>query len=130
MLFNFYALIGIVYSLALNLTHGFAKLKNHAAVLGPDSPIDMTFVDFLQALCIFLEIAFGLFIMVVFCDQISIILNRLTVLDRVKLYDNRLESVKRRGYKNFQVTFGGPISLWWLVPTPVKGTFDIEELYY
>lgn len=48
----------------------------------------------------------------------------------MKLYDNRLERLKRRGCKNLQLTFGGPVSLWWLVPTPVKGTFDVEELYH
>ena len=67
-LFNLYALVGITYALVLNLTHGLTKLKSHAAQYGPNVPIEMTLVDFAQALCIFLAIAFGLFIMVVLCD--------------------------------------------------------------
>lgn len=128
-LFNFYTMICIIYSLTLNLTHGFDKLRNHAAIYGANTQVDMTFADFMQALCIFESITFGLFILVVFCDQISIILNRITVLDKVRLRENRLERFKKRGCKNYQVTFGGPFSIKWFIPIPRQGTFDVEDLY-
>ncbi len=62
-------------------------------------------------------------------DQLAIVLNRLTVIDRVKLQDNRLKVYKKRGYLNFKITFGGPFSFKWFLPIPIEGVFDIEELY-
>ena len=93
-LFNFYTLLGnyyspltllaIIYALTINLYYGLAKLRQYK---GGEK---MQMEDFWQALCIFECVAFGLFIIVVFFDQVAIILNRLTVIDRVKLQDNRL----------------------------------------
>lgn len=67
-LFNFYTLISIIYALTLHLTHGYDKLKNHSSIYGDNTRIEMNFVDFLQALCIFECLTFGLFIIVVFFD--------------------------------------------------------------
>ncbi|CDW91793.1 palmitoyltransferase zdhhc3 [Stylonychia lemnae] len=128
-LFNFYTLISIIYILSLLITDGFYKLRNHSTIYGANQKIKMQLSDFLQVLCIFECITFGLFIIVVFFDQISIILNRLTVIDKVRLYDNRLTQYKKRGCKNYKVTFGGPFSIWWFIPTPIEGTFDVEELF-
>lgn len=70
-----------------------------------------------------------MFILVVFFDQLSIILNRINTIDKVRLNDNRLMRYKHRGCKNFSITFGGKFSFWWFVPMPIQGTFNIEELY-
>jgi hypothetical protein len=72
---------------------------------------------FFQVLVILELIAFGLFILVVLCDQISIILNRMTVLDRVLLHEDKLRRYKKRGCKNFKIAFGGDFGLHWFLPT-------------
>lgn len=128
-LFNFYTFIAVIYNLSLNLTHGLTLLKTHGSIFGENTTIVLNYKDLLSALCIFESITFGLFILVMLCDQISIILNRLTVIDKVRLYDNRLEKYKKRGYRNYKITFGGPFSIWWFIPTPIQGTFDVEELF-
>jgi hypothetical protein len=55
----------------------------------------------------------------VFADQIVIVINRLSVIERVRLDANRLKggAVKKRAMYNFQVAFGEEsLSLKWLVP--------------
>jgi len=44
-----------------------------------------------------------LFILTVFCDQIVVILNRLSILERIRIDANRLRGgrVKKRGVQNF-----------------------------
>jgi hypothetical protein len=47
------------------------------------------------------------FVMIVFCDQIVVITNRQSVMENVKLYDNKLgKEVKRRACVNFKYIFG------------------------
>ena len=44
-----------------------------------------------------------LFMLTVLCDQVVVILNRLSILDRVRLDQKRLvrNQVKKRGYQNY-----------------------------
>ena len=72
-----------------------------------------------------------LFILVVFCDQIVIILNRLRIIDRVRLEMNRIsrKQVKKRGYDNYKMTFGGPFGIKWFLPIPPSRPLPVEELY-
>ena len=62
-----------------------------------------------------------------------IILNRTTALEKVRLHELRPNDpplkLKKRGYHNFKVVFGGAFSWRWLVPTVIPGRFTMEELY-
>ena len=73
-----------------------------------------------------------LFMLTVFCDQVVIILNRLSILDRVRLDQKRLvrNQVKKRGYQNYQETFGSPFGFKWLLPTVPSRQLPVEELYH
>lgn len=126
LLFNIYCLIAICYALGILFTHGVEYIV--------ESRMTETLVFdnkefFLCALCIFELIFFGLFIIVVVCDQVSIILNRLTTIDRVRLHDNRLLNFKKRGMKNFKEVFGGSFSWTWFVPIAIKHDISMEQLY-
>ena len=72
----------------------------------------------------------GLFKLVVFCDQVVIILNRLSALDRVRLDQNRVvnNKVRKRGWFNYKFTFG-KFSLMWLIPLPISKSLTVESLY-
>jgi hypothetical protein len=72
----------------------------------------------------------ALFMLIVFCDQVVIILNRLSALDRVRLDQNRLmnNKVRKRGWFNYKYTFG-KFSLMWLVPLPQSKSLTVESLY-
>ena len=71
-----------------------------------------------------------IFTLIVLVDQMVIIANRYSVIERVRLYSNRLgKKVKKRGYENYQFTFGGPFSLGWFFPFPPKRTHTVESLY-
>lgn len=78
---------------------------------------------------ILVELAFMLFNVVVFFDQITVVLNRLSPVDKVRLQGNRLKRIKKRGYENFMITFGEAPSIMWLWPSPITRDFTIEELY-
>ena len=73
-----------------------------------------------------------LFMLSVFCDQVVIILNRLSILDRVRLDQKRLvrNQVKKRGYHNYQETFGSPFGIKWFLPIVSNKQLPVEELYH
>jgi len=73
-----------------------------------------------------------LFILAVFCDQIVVILNRLTILERVRIDANRLRGgrVKKRGLQNFKTTFGTEtLSFNCFLPILTERTLTVEQLY-
>jgi hypothetical protein len=67
---------------------------------------------------------------VVLVDQLAITMNRMTVLEKIRHYDNRLIRIKKRGYKNFQQVFGGKFGFNWFIPSPIKVKLLVENLYY
>jgi len=73
-----------------------------------------------------------LFVLVVLCDQIVIILHRLSVIDRIRLETKRLKGdlVKKRGLENYKETFGGDFAINWFLPFPIKKTVPVEQLYH
>ena len=67
-------------------------------------------LDFSPSLCVLLltasaNISFALFILSVLIDQITVISNRQTVIDHVRLYDRKVKP-NRRAIANFKVVFG------------------------
>ena len=83
-----------------------------------------------RGLAIVESVPFLMFMTVVLFDQLCIILNRPSSLERIRLHESGEEiTFKRRGYKNFKVTFGGPFGWRWFLPLIIEGVFDMEELY-
>ena len=85
-LFNFYGLITLAYSIVV-LTKKFVT-----CVYGEDAVDfgEIGWVSSLVACSLFLVYLGFLFILVVFCDQITIILNRMSIYDRVRLDNQRI----------------------------------------
>lgn len=50
---------------------------------------------------ILIQLGFMLFNLVVFFDQITVVLNRPSPVDRIRMQGSRLKRVKKRGYVNF-----------------------------
>ena len=112
-LFNFYGLVTLAYSI-VSLTNNF--MHNVYGVGASVTSIDGISTAVLVSL--FPAYLGFLFILVVFCDQITIILNRMQIVDRVRLQTKRIteKKIEKRGYENFKVTFGGPFGIRWFLP--------------
>ena len=125
-LFNFYGLITLTYSVVA-LTRNFVF-----SVFGVEGDLkEITVVETAIAASLFAVYLGFLFILVVFCDQVTIILNRMQMIDRINLESKRITEleVRRRGYANFKFTFGGPFGLRWFLPIPPSQALAVEELY-
>ena len=83
-LFNFYGLIALGYS-AVVLTTNFIE-----SVYGSKAAEELTGADATAAVSLFAVYLGFLFVMVVFCDQVTIILNRMRMIDRLNLELKRI----------------------------------------
>ena len=109
------------------LTRNFMR-----TVYGPEAiNTDIDWVSTLVGVSLFADWLGFLFILVVFFDQVTIILNRMQMIDRVRLQSKRIseKKVQKRGYANFKETFGGPFGLSWFLPIAPKRVFSVEDLY-
>ena len=72
-----------------------------------------------------------LFISTILFDQIVVVLNRLLVIERIRFDAKRLKGglIKKRGYENFKVTFGGSFGPKWFLPIPPRRELLMEDLY-
>ena len=125
-LFNFYALITLSYS-AVVLTRNFLQY-----VYGPRSLTeDLTGADATAAVTLFTIYLGFLFVLVVFFDQVTIILNRMRMVDRINLESKRVKEhqVPKHGYENYKFSFGGPFGIRWFLPIAPNRDLDVEELY-
>ena len=43
-------------------------------------------------------------------------MSRGTVLEKVREHDNKNLKLKKRGYRNFKIIFGGSFSIKWFIP--------------
>jgi palmitoyltransferase len=128
-LFLFYTQLALTFSLVMNVSQGLTQLFEGGNL---SSEIDSW--TCLRAITILESVPFLMFMAVVFFDQICIVLNRPSTLEKIRHHEFQQQpgaifTFKRRGYKNFMITFGGPVSWRWFVPTIVEGKFDMEELY-
>jgi len=95
-----------------------------------DDTVNVNFTTSLATFTISLLVGGLIFTTVVFFDQIVIITNRLSVLERVRLYSNRLgKRIRKRANANFTYTFGEPFSYRWFLPLAPKNEFSVESLY-
>mmetsp|Transcript_25082 Transcript_25082/g.24548 ORF Transcript_25082/g.24548 Transcript_25082/m.24548 type:complete len:122 (+) Transcript_25082:549-914(+) len=101
LLFNLYALLALIYATSLLSYEGYQRIKYPQSQYLSSQESAIQLGNFMCALTLIEAISFLLFVLVVLCDQVAVILNRITTLDKVRIYDNRLSKLKRRGYKNF-----------------------------
>lgn len=130
-LFLLYTSLALTLSLVVNLSQGYDDIQ--AAIgNGPRLP-PVGFWVCVRAFTMMESVPFLMFMSVVFFDQICIVLNRPSTLERIRHHEFSTPKqgiqFKRRGYKNFMISFGGPFSLKWFLPTVIEGTFEMEELY-
>ena len=124
-LFNLYGLLTLTYSLVVlsNVLNKmiFSDLQYDDDFTTFQSPLIAADIDPVATVIgvSLLAVYLGFFfISVVLCDQITTILNRMQIVDRVRLENKRTKEkeIKKRGYQNFKVTFGGPFSYKWFLP--------------
>ena len=122
-LFNFYGVLTLTYS-CLVLTYHYKE-----AIYSEDEVSSITIV---VAMSIFVAQLGLMFMTVVLCDQIVVILNRMKILDRVRVEQKKItrNQVRKRGYENYKETFGGDFSWKWLVPSIPNRSLPVEELYH
>lgn len=111
-LFNMYGLITLGFS-GIILCIQFSR-----DVFDKSQQNELPTLTCIVGCSLFLICLGALFIMTVFCDQVTIILNRMQVLDRVRLESKRIKKnqVKKRGKENYETTFGGKFSYKWFIP--------------
>lgn len=81
-LFNFYGLISIIYALGIIIKHSIPYFRHDLHLYNIDGGEFLTFAIIVMEL-----ITFGLFILVVLVDQLCVVLNRISVIERIKLYE-------------------------------------------
>ena len=84
----------------------------------------------------FLALLFCMFVGIMFCDQISCIVNNTSTIDNLKKRNPKFEeeaksqkSEGRTGWQNLEEVFGGSIGLGWLYPLDIKTQLDVEREY-
>ena len=81
----------------------------------------------------FLAVLFGLFVLIMFCDQIACILGNTSTVDKLKKERNLgvdekgQKAASRTGWQNLEEVFGGPFSIYWFYPTNVDKDLVVER---
>ena len=111
MLFGGYGTVTLCYA-SLIMTDFYSSI-----LFGSDQSAISDFAG-VAAITISLSWLGFLFIMTVFFDQVVVVMNRLTVIERIRLDASRLKGglVQKRGYENYCLTFGSKFSFMWLLP--------------
>ena len=125
-LFNFYALITLTYS-AIVLSSNFITAIYGQKGISKDITDENALIY-----CSLCAVYLGfLFVFVVLCDQVTIILNRMRMIDRLNLEVKRIEEhqIPKRGYENFKISFGGSFGIRWFIPSGPTRALTVEELY-
>ena len=87
----------------------------------------------LAAVSCFLAVLFGLFVTIMFCDQICNILSNISTVDKLKKERNLgvdekgQKAASRTGWQNLEEVFGGPLSISWIYPTEVVKDLIMER---
>ena len=95
-----------------------------------------TFTIVLAGLSIFLALLFALFVIIMFCDQMSCILYNTSTIDNLQKERNPNaeqgkgeKAAKRTAWQNVKEVFGGPVSIHWLLPTDRDQPIVFEREY-
>jgi hypothetical protein len=124
-LFCFYGSVTLLYA-SIVMTHLYSTM-----LYGPDQIVKLNALTGLMVITLTLSWLGFLFILTVFFDQVVVVLNRLTVIERIRLDANRLKGglVEKRGYENYKVTFGTKFGFIWFLPIRPFNKVLVEDLY-
>lgn len=127
--FLIYVFLGSIHALVLICIRGFTCLDKHCLLFDHFSTI------IIAAISAFLALLFGLFVLIMFCDQIQCIIGNTSTIDKLKKErqlgdDERSEkSQKRTWWQNIEEVFGSKLNIWWLFPTDVPRKLIFEREY-
>ena len=74
---------------------------------------------------VFLALLFGLFVAIMFCDQMQCILGNTSTIDKLQEKRGMTDSFKgkaassRTSWQNVKEVFGGDFNIWWFFPTEI-----------
>jgi hypothetical protein len=89
----------------------------------------------LAGIAVFLDLLFGLFVVIMFIDQIQCIYGNTSTIDKLKKEHNLAEdersqqSYSRTGWQNIKEVFGTSPNIWWLWPTDIPRELIFEREY-
>merc|ERR1711920_228484 len=98
--------------------------------------VKYTSVCILSGIAIFLAILFSLFVIIMFCDQMSCILYNTSTIDNLAKeknpnaeIDKGKKASTRTAWENVKEVFGGSVSIHWLLPTDRAEPVVFEREY-
>ena len=129
--FLIYVALGSFHALVLTAWQSFICLEANCHLFKATSTCVLAGVS------IFLAVLFGLFVVIMFCDQMSCILYNTSTIDNLQKERNpKMEqgkgekAAKRTAWQNVKEVFGGPVSIHWLFPTDITGRDLVFEREY
>ena len=79
-------------------------------------------------MAIFLALLFCLFVTIMFCDQISCIINNTSTIDKLQKTKEDRQSKKSKWQRIDEVFNGGRgFSVWYFIPTDVPKQLSVES---
>ena len=121
LLFTFYVGLGSLYALVVLLVKGARCLKGDCDVYSNGVLVVVNIFS------IFFCVLFGLFVLVMICDQVSCIINKTSTIDKLK-HERARDT--RTGWENFKFVFGGDFSIRWFIPLDIKAKLSIEGEFW
>lgn len=128
--FLVYVALGSFHALVLIAWQSFLCMEQNCMLF------KHTFTCVLAGVSIFLAVLFGLFVVIMFCDQMWCILSNTSTIDNLQKEKNpNMESGKgqkaasRTAWQNLKEVFGGPLSPFWFIPTMRSDTVVLEKEY-
>jgi palmitoyltransferase len=129
--FLMYVFLGSAHGLFLISRQGLYCMDRNCRMYANANNTAMTCIS------IFLALLFGLFVMIMFCDQVSCITSEMSTLDKLqakrdKKSGKKVEKVKpkRTGFENLCQVFGTKgFRASWFFPTDIKRVLSIEGEY-
>ena len=128
--FLVYVALGSFHALVLTAWQSFRCFEQNCYIFRDTGTIILT------GFAIFLAILFGLFVVIMFCDQMSCILYNTSTIDNLQKEKNpKMEAGKgqmaatRTAWQNVKEVFGGPVGIDWLLPTDVSRPLVFEREY-
>ena len=123
LLFLLYVFVGTVYALAMVVPKCVACLSvTRIYCLDLRRPNMLLLI----VVSLFVSLLFGLFTMIMAGDQLILIKNNTSTIDKIKGNYKR----NRQGFwKQLKVVFGGDFSINWFLPIEIKAEIDIEKEY-
>lgn len=129
--FLVYVFVGSIHALVMMVWQGISCMDQNCRIFHPTSIIVIT------AVSCFCAVLFGLFVAIMFFDQIQCIIENNSTIDNLKKKNPNFEeetkskaSDERSGWQNVKEVFGGTSpGLDWLMPWDFAKELDLEREY-